>query len=76
MHEATGRQTAAGRMQSNVAVRDVPEQAAGDRKTGRRQFRNGECLPAHPSLHRRINPPTHCDPAVHASRSRVESVGG
>lgn len=40
VHEAAGRQT--GRVQSDVAVRDISEPTASDRKTRRRQFRNGE----------------------------------
>jgi len=40
VHEAAGRQT--GRVQSNVAVRDISKPTASDRKTRRRQFRNGE----------------------------------
>jgi len=40
VHEAAGRQT--GRVQSDVAVRDISQPIASDRKTRRRQFRNGE----------------------------------
>jgi len=40
VHEAAGRQT--GRVQSNVTVRDISEPTSSDRKTRRRQFRNGE----------------------------------
>ena len=29
-----------------------------------------------PSLHRRINPSTLCEPVTHASRPRTEDVGG